>query len=320
MSKVLEFIKNWMLPVAMVTGVAVYACYACIPALEPLKAPSDRIAKIAMPVLIFLQLLLSFSKVDPRDLHITKWHLKALLFQIVTCSLTTGLTLLCFNHASSMKVILEGIMVCLICPTATAAVVVTNKMKGNTANITMYTLVSNLAAALLCPLLFPLLEPGEGLGFVAAFLRILRKVFPLLICPFLLATAFRFWLPGVRQWLEKNSGAAFYLWAVSLMLVTGQTARSLVNSPESTPTKIIVALCSLLVCLINFFVGKKLGEKENDRITSGQGLGQKNTVLAIWVALTFLNPLCALAPGAYVIWQNIFNSIQLHRVRHGKSI
>ncbi|MBP9986565.1 MAG: bile acid:sodium symporter [Bacteroidales bacterium] len=320
MGKLLEFIKNWMLPLAMAAGVAVYLCYAHIPALAPIKAASDHIAKSAMPVLIFLQLLLSFSKVAPRDLRFTRWHLKALLFQTVSCLVITGITLLLCSSCLSVKVILEGIMVCLVCPTATAAVVITNKMKGNAANITLYTLISNFAAAILCPLLFPLLEPHAGFGFVAAFLRILKKVFPLLICPFLLATAFRIWLPEVQRWLERNSGAAFYLWAFALMLVTGQTARSLVNSPESITVKIIVAVCSLAVCLINFFVGKKMGGKEHDRITAGQGLGQKNTVLAIWVALTYLNPLCALAPGAYVIWQNIFNSIQLHRVRHGKSI
>lgn len=320
MSKVLEFIKNWMLPIAMAAGVAVYLCYAHIPALAPIKAPSDRIAKVAMPALIFLQLLLSFSKVAPRDLHFRKWHLKALLFQVAGCILVTAITLLLYNGSPSVKIILEGIMVCLVCPTATAAVVITTKMNGNAANITMYTLISNFAAAILCPLLFPLLEPHEGFGFLAAFLRILRKVFPLLICPFLLATAFRLWMPKVQQWLERHSGAAFYLWSLSLMIVTGQTARSLVNSPESVPVKVIVAVCSLAVCLVNFFTGKKMGGPEHDRITAGQGLGQKNTVLAIWVALTYLNPLCSLAPGAYVLWQNIFNSIQLHRVRHGKSI
>lgn len=320
MGKVLEFIKNWMLPVAMTAGVAVYLCYAHIPVLAPFKEPTNRIAEVAMPVLIFLQLLLSFSKVAPRDLHLRRWHLKALLFQIVTCSAITAATLLFCNGNPSVKVILEGIMVCLVCPTATAAVVITNKMKGNAANITLYTLISNFAAAIMCPLLFPLLEPQAGFGFVAAFLRIMRKVFPLLICPFLLATAFRLWMPGMRDWLERHSGAAFYLWSFALMIVTGQTARSLVNSPESISVKIIVAVCSLAVCLLNFFTGKKMGDFEHDRVTAGQGLGQKNTVLAIWVALTYLNPLCALAPGAYVLWQNIFNSIQLHRVRHGKSI
>ena len=44
-------------------------------------------------------------------------------------------------------------------------------------------------------------------------------------------------------------------------------------------------------------------------------LGQKNTVLAIWMAYTYLNPASAIAPGSYVVWQNIINSWQLWKKR-----
>ena len=44
-----------------------------------------------------------------------------------------------------------------------------------------------------------------------------------------------------------------------------------------------------------------------------QGLGQKNTVLAIWVATSYVSALASLAPAAYILWQNIFNSWQLYR-------
>jgi BASS family bile acid:Na+ symporter len=50
-------------------------------------------------------------------------------------------------------------------------------------------------------------------------------------------------------------------------------------------------------------------------VAGGQGLGQKNTVLAIWMAQTFLNPISSIAPGAYVLWQNMFNSWQVWRAR-----
>ena len=40
-------------------------------------------------------------------------------------------------------------------------------------------------------------------------------------------------------------------------------------------------------------------------------MGQKNTILAIWMAQNYLDPLCSIAPAAYVLWQNIINSIQL---------
>jgi bile acid:Na+ symporter, BASS family len=44
-------------------------------------------------------------------------------------------------------------------------------------------------------------------------------------------------------------------------------------------------------------------------------LGQKNTVLAIWMAVTYLNPLSSVGPCSYVVWQNIINSWQLWKKR-----
>ena len=48
-----------------------------------------------------------------------------------------------------------------------------------------------------------------------------------------------------------------------------------------------------------------------DSISAGQALGQKNTIVGIWLTITFLNPLAAVAPGAYVLWQNVVNAWQL---------
>lgn len=67
----------------------------------------------------------------------------------------------------------------------------------------------------------------------------------------------------------------------------------------------------LVVCIIQFAIGKAVGRPWNASISAGQALGQKNTIVGIWLTLTFLNPLAAVAPGAYVLWQNIVNSWQL---------
>ena len=54
-------------------------------------------------------------------------------------------------------------------------------------------------------------------------------------------------------------------------------------------------------------------------ISAGQALGQKNTIVGIWLTLTFLNPLAAVAPGAYVVWQNLVNGWQLwYKEKYGK--
>ena len=67
----------------------------------------------------------------------------------------------------------------------------------------------------------------------------------------------------------------------------------------------------LIACALQFFLGKRIGSVYGDRISAGQALGQKNTVLAIWMASAYLHPSAVIAPGAYVLWQNLFNSWQL---------
>ena len=73
-----------------------------------------------------------------------------------------------------------------------------------------------------------------------------------------------------------------------------------------------LALGSLVVCCAQFYIGRRIGGAFGDKIAGAQGLGQKNTILAIWVAMTYLNPLSSVAPAAYVAWQNIINSSQIY--------
>ena len=73
----------------------------------------------------------------------------------------------------------------------------------------------------------------------------------------------------------------------------------------------LLLITPLTVCLIQFALGKAIGHHWGDSISAGQALGQKNTVVGIWLTLTFLNPLAAVAPGAYVLWQNLVNGWQL---------
>ena len=82
---------------------------------------------------------------------------------------------------------------------------------------------------------------------------------------------------------------------------------------------ICLALISLVVCCLQFYVGRKIGARFGDKVAGAQGLGQKNTILALWVSLTYLNPIISIAPAAYIAWQNIINSTQLYlKAKHGK--
>ena len=146
--------------------------------------------------------------------------------------------------------IFEGAMVCLICPTATAAAVITGKLGGSASTLTTSTLLSNVLAAIAVPLVFPLVEPHADITFVVAFLKILSKVFPLLLAPFFIALLFRYYIPSVHRLLSKYHGVAFYLWAVALSIVTGQTVRSLVTAAADDSIEIMIALAGLATCCL----------------------------------------------------------------------
>ena len=307
----IRFLKNWTLPIAMLVGTIAYLMFAKLPFLAPAKPYVNGFVSLITPWLIFAQLLLTFCKMDLRDLRPKRWHAWLLIIQGFSCAITAGVLLLVPMTEISMG-IWEGMMVCLICPTATAAAVITGKLGGNSATLTTYTLLSNLLGAMMVPLVFPLVEPHEGLTFWDAFLKILSKVFPLLLSPIFVALFLKHYLKNVHRWLMEHSGMAFYIWAFALALVMGQTARSLFNSDV---TAWLVALGGLFTCVLQFFFGKRIGSMYNDRISAGQALGQKNTVLAIWMASTYLHPLATIAPGSYVLWQNIINSYQLWKKR-----
>ena len=310
----LNFLKNWTLPVAMLTGALGYFVFANFAFLAPAQPLVGSFVAYLTPLLIFTQLLLTFCKVQPRELIPSPWHGWLLLFQLVSVSLVASL-LLFVRMEGAYKEVFEGAMVCLICPTATAAAVITGKLGGSASSLTTYTLLSNLLAAIVVPLMFPLVEPHADVSFAIAFLKILSKVFPLLLCPFFLAMLFRYFFPRLHLFLLGFRDLAFYLWGVALTIVTAQTVKSLVESDAPVGVELLIAFAGLVTCGVQFYLGKKIGSRYSDRISAGQALGQKNTVLAIWMAYTYLDPLSSVGPGSYVLWQNIFNSYQLWKKR-----
>ena len=80
------------------------------------------------PILIFLQLFLTFCKVEVKDLSPRPWVWWLLGFQLLSC-LAVSAVLIVGVTDSYLRILLEGVMVCLICPTATAAAVVTGKLE-----------------------------------------------------------------------------------------------------------------------------------------------------------------------------------------------
>lgn len=280
-----------MLPLAMVTGVVAYPWVS-------------RLAFIT-PVLIFLMLLLTFSKLSPREIKIQREHVWLILFQVVG-SIFIYL-LLQWIH----PVVGQGAMVCVLAPTATAAAVITGLLGGSVAFLTSYLLLCNIAVALAAPVIFSFIGVHQEIPFGESFLLIGRQVAPVLLLPLLAAWLIRYTLPRIQEKLVKIRGVSFYLWAVGLTIVTGSTVQFLLQEELNYRLVAVLAGVSLLICVGQFLLGRKIGRRNNDPVSAGQGLGQKNTILAIWMAQVYLNPVSSIAPAAYVLWQNSINSYQL---------
>ncbi len=288
---IIDFVKKWTLPIAMVVGALTF----------PLMIKLSFLT----PFLIFVMLLLTFCKISPRDLKLKPVHGWLLLIQIA------GSLLFYFLVAPLDELVAQAGLICIICPTATAAAVITDKLGGNAASLTTYTLLINIVVAVYISVIFPFITANEDLSFLRSFYLIMSRVFPLLVAPFILAFLLEKYWKRLHRVLLSYHGLAFYLWAVSLAIVTAQTLYAIIYHPADGKTEILIAVVSLAVCGFQFFIGKQIGTLYNDRIASGQALGQKNTILAIWITQSYLNPLASIGPGAYVLWQNIINSWQL---------
>ena len=255
------------------------------------------------PVFIFTMLFITFCRVDARRIRFSWMHLWLLLFQVVA---SVGVY---YSLAHFDIVVAQGAMICILAPVAMAAVVIGGMLGANLETMAAYSLLCNIAIALYAPLLLHAFGNGE-----CTMAQILQKVSPLLIAPFVAGQFCRFCLRRVSDWVSAHGYLSFYIWLLSLIVIIGRTTCFLLDQTQaSLTTEIILALVALIICLVQFVLGRYIGRHYGDTVAGGQSLGQKNTVLAVWLSQAFLDPISSVAPTAYIVWQNIVNSYQLWR-------
>ena len=304
-------LQSLMLPAALVLGISLYLIYRASPWLQPCGHTLHLVASEGQRFLIGVLLFLQFVKISPHDLQIKRWHILALLFQVVSFLMLTLVT--AQTGDGEIRILLECAMLCLICPAAAASGVVTEKLGGSLAGAVTYVTLTNVVATFLIPIAVPLVKPSADLGFWQYVLRIAWKIFPVLVMPALLAWLIRYTTHKLQRMLMRLSRYAFYVWGVCLTLAMTLATRALALSRLSAGAVTLIVVVSLGACALQFFMGKHIARTQEDRITAGQGLGQKNTGFLIWLGYNYMTPVTAVAGGLYAIWQNLFNSWELHR-------
>lgn len=258
------------------------------------------------PYLIFAMLFLTYSKMHLKQIRPSTLHIWLILVQVIG---SVGLYLLLLPVD---KVLAQGAMVCIIAPTASAAAVITGMLKGNVESLTAFSLLSNLATALFTPLIFSITGETNSLSFATGMFTISKSVLSVILIPISVVVALKIFAPKVTEVVAKYSIVSFFIWTFALAVASGRTVSFIIMQNNGNITmEIFLAVEALIICAVLFATGKIIGKKYNNTIAGGQGLGQKNTILAIWMAQTYMNPLSSIAPGIYILWQNIFNSWQI---------
>lgn len=293
MSVLRQRLKPWMLPIAMAAGMVFHDFMGRI--------------EFLAPYLIFIMLFITFCRVKPKEFRVTSLSWGLLTVQIV------GAIAIYFCLLPLSPDIAQGSFICVFCPTATAAPVITGMLGGSVPRLATFSIISNITVAILAPVLFTLMGSDAGIPFMDALITISAKVMPLIILPLVLALLALRFAPKFHKAVAERQAISFYIWAVSLFIVVGRAVSFVMDEPaEAVPEMILLAIFSCVVCCGQFWIGRKIGRRCGDKIAGAQGLGQKNTVLAIWMALTYLHPIASVAPAAYVAWQNTINSAQLY--------
>lgn len=283
------YIKNLLLAVAFLVGILI---------------PQAASAAFLIQYLITVMLLLAFLRMNAPWRKLRKLH-----FVLLGASVGIALGMWGVLRLAGFPLLAETAFYIGITPTAAAAPVIVGMLDGDAEFTTVAVCVSNLAAALLLPLLL------GGIGGTAismdGCLRALGSVAQVVVVPAVLAVVLRRIGPATRMLAVRCAGGTFYLWLGVLLLAAAKSSQYLHASHSSPGSLAGLAGLSILLCVISFALGRRIGRPDFE-LESSQALGQKNTTLTIYVSLLYADPLVTLGLTFYVFWHNSWNAYQLH--------
>ena len=243
------------------------------------------------------------------ELKITTFHKSTIWIIIanIALAITAYFLLLPFNSDLAFVSFITA-----IAPTAISAPAVASFLALDVEYVTLSTILTNSVIALTLPFLLPLLtHEANSLSTPEMLLSILG----LFLIPLLCALTLKILPPQILNFFVKIKIISFYAWAVVLFIAGAKASHFIVYESSISPLTIAaIATVSLVICAANFGVGFLLGGEQFAREAS-QSLGQKNTMLTVWLSLSFLQPVVALGPMFYIFYHNLYNSYQLVKIK-----
>ena len=269
---------------------------------------------VLLPASVALMLSITFMGIDtarlkPRRMHV--WVISGI--QLI------GMSGWGIAKMLGYPVLAESLFFCGIAPVAIAAPVIVNLLKGDVEFTTTAMVLSQIVFGLLTPLLMPLVVQVEGFCYSELALEVALQLATVLGIPAGVAIVMRWLYPPCKGWTAKLRDVSLGIWIMNLTIIAGVGTQRVLEMQLSRWDMLPLVLGSLLVCIIGFVAGYRLGGRELKRECS-QCLGQKNTILTLYIASQwYVHPLAYIGPAFYVFFHNMANALQIALANREKS-
>jgi BASS family bile acid:Na+ symporter len=268
--------------------------------------PQVHVFSFLIQYLLMLMLFFSFLDIEskPRTFH--KSVLWVLLANVAVAFLSYAV-LVSFDVTFALSAFMTA-----IAPTAIAAPVIMSFIQGEIEYVVAAVLVTNVASALIVPLALPFLLGAQTEVQISVW-EVLQPVLIVMFVPLILARLVAYLPVATQGFVRRGKRFSFAIWLMNLFIISANASNFFRHEdPNSASTLIVIALISLVLCVINFGVGALLGGPRNWQEAS-QSLGQKNLSFVIWIALTFINPIVAMGPTFYILYHHLYNSWSIYQ-------
>jgi BASS family bile acid:Na+ symporter len=197
-----------------------------------------------------------------------------------------------------------------VAPTAIAAPVIIGFIEREVEYVVTSVILTNVATALILPLTLPSLL---GTAVHISVWEVLQPVLIVMFVPLILSRVVSRLPLNIQDITRRGKAFSFPIWLINLFIISANASDFLRNeNADSVSMLVVIALTSLIICVINFSVGALLGG-HNHWQEASQSLGQKNLSFVIWIALTFINPLVAMGPMFYILYHHLYNSWSIYQ-------
>ncbi len=253
----------------------------------------------------FLMILLFFSFLNVRidgSIFARQQAYVALLLPVIGLAVyfLGGL----FDHNLALTLLLMG-----LAPTAVITPVLAELMQRRAGYLVGAIIVTHAVFAVTMPVLLPWLL---GVTLSLRDLGVLVWTIGSTVAgPLVLGQLVRRFGGRVLTGLRRVSPYTFALFLSNITVASGSLSYYLRHETQM-PWSFVgaAATCITALMLLNFFIGSRWSPRGHE-IEGSLALGRKNTMLSIWIALEYLNPLVVLGPMLYILLQNLFVAGQI---------